>query len=286
MEDPKGGTDMRDTMIAGPAGALRVVDDGGGSATGDTTDRATPVLFAHSFAGSSVQWTPQLAHLGETRPTFAVDFRGHGRSEALSGSLFDIPSFAADLDAAADALQLERFVLVGHSLGGAAAIAYAAEHPERVAGLVLVATPGRLPDAQVSEIEKALDRDFDGTMSGIWRRLLTDATPATRRTVEGENDRLPKEIARQIIRATFEFDPVPLLEAYDGPRLTVSTVPQGPGPQELHEVVSGVDHETVARTSHWIQLDDPDAFDAILDRFLERVDREEARQGERVSVAS
>jgi pimeloyl-ACP methyl ester carboxylesterase len=280
-----GGTDMRETSLAGPAGALRVVEDGPSSAGGDAADQSTPILFAHSFAGSSVQWAPQLAHFGRTRRAVAVDFRGHGRSEALPGSLFDIPSFAADIGAAADALELERFVLVGHSLGGAAGIAYAAEHAERVAGLVLVATPGRLPDDQVAGVRKALDQDFDGTMSGIWRRLLANATTATRRTVEGENDRLPKDTARQIIRATFEFDPVPSLEAYDGPRLTISTPQEGPS-QELHELVPGVDHETVARTSHWIQLDDPDRFDAILERFLERIDRDEARQGERVSVAS
>jgi pimeloyl-ACP methyl ester carboxylesterase len=257
---------MTETMLVGPSGALRadVREPRGG-------DDLTPVLFAHSFAGSSVQWAPQLDHVGATRRAVALDFHGHGRSEALPGSSFEVANFAGDIAAAADGLDLERFAIVGHSLGGAAAIAYAADHPERVAGLVLVATPGRLPDEQVAGIFKALDTDFDGTMSGIWRRLLGNATPATRRTVEGENDRLPEATARQIIRATFDFDPVSPLKSYDGPRLTVSTPQEGPG-QELHELVPGVEHETVEGTSHWIQLDDPDRFDEILDRFLERVD--------------
>jgi pimeloyl-ACP methyl ester carboxylesterase len=262
---------MTDSMLAGPSGALRAdVREPRGA------DDLTPVLFAHSFSGSSVQWAPQLDHVGQTRRAVALDFHGHGRSEALPGSLFEVANFAADIATAADELGLDRFVIAGHSLGGAAAIAYAADHPERVAGLVLVATPGRLPDEQVAGVQKALKQDFDGTMSGIWRRLLADATPATRRTVEGENDRLPKQTASEIIRATFAFDPVPPLQAYDGPRLTVSTPQEGPV-KELHELVPGVEHETVEGTSHWIQLDEPDRFNEILDRFLERVDQAEAK---------
>ena len=44
---------------------------------------------------------------------------------------------------------------------------------------------------------------------------------------------------------------------------------------ELHDLVPGVRHETVEGTSHWIQLDDPDRFNAILDAFLDDVDRPE-----------
>jgi pimeloyl-ACP methyl ester carboxylesterase len=254
---------MTDTMLAGPAGQLRAAVTGAGA--------RTPVVFAHSFAGSSAQWGPQLDHTSLTRRAVALDFHGHGRSDARPSARFDIPSFAADIAAVADELDLAPFVLVGHSLGGAAAIAYAADHPNRVAGLVLVATPGRLPDEQVQGIAQALDKDYEGTMASIWKRLLTNATPATRRTVEGESDRIPEKVARQIIKATFEFDPVPALGAYDGPRLTVSTPQEGPA-TELHDLVSGVEHVTVEGTSHWIQLDAPDRFDKILDAFLARVD--------------
>lgn len=259
---------MNETVIEGLAGPIRVLEEGSGA--------AIPVMFAHAFAGSSAQWTPQLQHVAQTRRAVAIDLHGHGRSDASAGAPYDIASFADDIQAAADGLGLHRFVIVGHSLGGAAAIAYAADYPNRVAGLVLVATPGRLPDQQVAGVRGALDKDYEGTMSGIWKRLLANATPATRRTVEGESDRMPEKVAREIIAATFEFDPVPGLESYSGPRLTVATPQEGPV-QELHELVPGVDHVTVEGTSHWIQLDDPDRFNAILDSFLERVDRAETR---------
>lgn len=267
---------MNETMIDGLAGPIRAVEEGSGE--------GTPVLFAHAFSGSSAQWLPQVKHAAQTRRAVAIDLHGHGRSDASSGAPYDTASFADDIQAAADALKLDRFVIVGHSLGGAAAIAYAAEYPNRVAGLVLVATPGRLPDEQVRRVRSALDGDYEGTMAGIWKRLLAGATPATRRTVEGESERIPEKVARKIIGATFEFDPIPPLESYAGPRLTISTPQDGPV-QELHELVSGVDHETVEGTSHWIQLDEPDRFNEILDRFLERVDAAEA-PGSRTAVGA
>ena len=259
---------MHETMIEGLSGPIRAVESGSGD--------ATPVLFVHSFAGSSVQWAPQLEHVSQARRAVAIDLHGHGGSDASTGAPYDIASFADDIAAAADGLGLDRFVLVGHSLGGAAAIAYAADYPQRVAGLVLVATPGRLPDEQVRGVLGSLARNYEGTMAGIWKRLTANATPATRRTVEGESDLIPEKVARRIIDATFEFDPVPPLEAYNGPRLTVSTPQDGPV-EELHELVRGVDHETVPGTSHWIQLDDPERFNEILDGFLERVDRATTR---------
>jgi pimeloyl-ACP methyl ester carboxylesterase len=259
---------MRAFTIDGPSGSLRAVATDGG--------RGRPVLFAHAFAGSSAQWAPQLDHLDGSRTAVAIDFHGHGRSEANRSARYDIDAFAADLGAAIDGARLDAPVIVGHSLGGAAAIAYAAERPDRVGGLVLVATPGRLPDEQVAGVRGALDQDYAGTMAGIWRRLLDNATPATRRTVEGESDRISERVARDIIRATFEFDPVPPLESYHGPRLTISTPQEGPV-QELHELVEGVDHETVEGTSHWIQLDDPDRFNEILDDFLASVERSASR---------
>jgi pimeloyl-ACP methyl ester carboxylesterase len=71
-----------------------------------------------------------------------MDLRGHGRSQASKTGDYAIESLAANIGAVADALRLQRFVLVGHRMGGAAAAAYASMHPDRVAGLVLVGAPG------------------------------------------------------------------------------------------------------------------------------------------------
>jgi pimeloyl-ACP methyl ester carboxylesterase len=72
------------------------------------------------------------------RHCLALDQRGHGESEWSPEMDYATESHAGDVDAFIQAMGLDRFVLVGMSLGGANALAWAGEHSQRLAGLVLV----------------------------------------------------------------------------------------------------------------------------------------------------
>jgi pimeloyl-ACP methyl ester carboxylesterase len=251
--------------IDGPAGALFV--DGGGLRTAAA---APPVLFVHSFAGNSTHWKEQLQHLRKTRRTAAMDLRGHGRSQIPANGAYAIESLAADIGAVADALRLQRFVLVGHSMGGAAAAAYAGMHPDRVAGLVLVGAPGKSPPEVTQKVMAGLKSDYDKTMAGYWQSLLIGARAPTRKGREAEMRRVQHDNAMAMIEATFAFDPLPALARYPGPTLIVDTA-HGEGPGALHNQVPQVERSVIERTSHWPQLDDPKAFDRVLDGFLAKL---------------
>ena len=158
--------------ITGPTGRLHVDDGGSGE--------ALPVVFVHAFGGSLVHWADQLAHLRPGRRAIGFDLRGHGRSDATVGPDDTIEDLAGDIGAVVDGLRLGRVVLVGHSIGGAAAVAYAGKRPQRVAGMLLVGTPGRVPLQQADQILSQMTSDYETTMSGYWDRLLADATPGSR----------------------------------------------------------------------------------------------------------
>ncbi len=113
---PPGGGAERPSAVKGPSGPLAVDDGGSGG---------VPILFVHSFAGSGAHWQPQLAHLRATQRAVAMDLRGHGLSAPPLDKNYSVTAFASDIAAVAHALGLRRFVLVGHSMGGAAAVAYA-----------------------------------------------------------------------------------------------------------------------------------------------------------------
>ena len=72
----------------------------------------------------------------------ALEWRGHGRSPTPDDGDRSFPSVAADVEEAAKRLGIGRFVLVGHSGGGLVAVQYAADHPDRVAGLLLADPAG------------------------------------------------------------------------------------------------------------------------------------------------
>lgn len=246
--------------ITGPAGRLHVDDGGSGG---------LPVVFVHSFGGSSTHWTEQLEHVRGDRRAVAFDLRGHGRSAAPDGDEYAIADLANDVAAVVDACGLDRFVLVGHSIGGVAAIAYAGEHPDRVAGLLLVGTPGRVPIEQADQIMSAMTSNYDETMSGYWDRLLAGATPRVRDQITSEMGGLPQDVAMSLIGATFADDPLPALQGYPGPKLSVTP---GDSPFDLHKQVADLPHELISGTSHWVHMDKPVEFDRIMDAFLARVD--------------
>ena len=99
-------------------------------------------VFIHGFGGKATQWIYQLRKFSRDNRVIALDLRGHGRSDKPRSS-YDMSEIQMDLDAALDVLDVsETFVLAGHSFGGAVVSEYAHRHPERLEGLILMATAG------------------------------------------------------------------------------------------------------------------------------------------------
>ena len=244
--------------IEGPAGTLHV-DDGG---TG-----GLPVVFLHSFAGDTSHWSAQLAHLRKTQHAIAIDLRGHGKSEAPADGDYAVEAVAGDVDAVANSLGLTRFFLVGHSMGGSTAIAYAAAHPDRVAGLVLASAAGKVPVDQAEKIIAAMTSDFDKVYGDYWNKLLVGAKPDVLKKLNEGKSAMKPEAALAIIKAIFMFDPVAALNKYPGPKLAIIT-PQNNTPADLHMLVKNLPHKEITNTSHWLHMDKLDEFNVILDEFL------------------
>lgn len=101
-----------------------------------------PVVLSHGWPSNADAWDAQMVAL--VRNGFRViahDRRGHGRSDQPSGGN-DIDTYADDLAALMNALDLEGATLVGHSIGGAEVVRYISRHgTARVARAVLIAAP-------------------------------------------------------------------------------------------------------------------------------------------------
>jgi pimeloyl-ACP methyl ester carboxylesterase len=100
-----------------------------------------PVVLVHGASGNLGDLRLALGdRLAQTRRVVLVDRPGHGWSDRPGGAQDASPARQAALIAQAlDRLGIERFVLLGHSLGGAVATAFALAYPDRLAGLVLLA---------------------------------------------------------------------------------------------------------------------------------------------------
>ncbi|MGI8806863.1 MAG: alpha/beta fold hydrolase [Acidimicrobiales bacterium] len=115
-----------------------------------------PVLLVHGFTADSREVAGALDPLaGRGWHAVAPDMRGHGRSDRPSApDAYSLELMAADVVALADALGWDRFVLVGHSMGGAVAQLVALDQPDRLAGLVLASTfHGPVPGITMELVE-------------------------------------------------------------------------------------------------------------------------------------
>jgi len=106
---------------------MRYVDMG----TGD------PLVLVHGVGGAWQTWLLNLQGLAARHRVIAIDVPGFGQSDPLPAAP-DMSAYVASIAGLLDQLGLHRVTILGHSLGGVAAMRFALEHPERTASLVLV----------------------------------------------------------------------------------------------------------------------------------------------------
>jgi pimeloyl-ACP methyl ester carboxylesterase len=104
--------------------------------------RGIPVVLIHGANGSLHVWEGWARALGDQARLISVDLPGHGLTGAWPRGKYTIEAYADFIEALAENLKLDRFVLVGHSLGGGVAWYFAATRPHRVSQLILVDAAG------------------------------------------------------------------------------------------------------------------------------------------------
>lgn len=176
---------------AGAAQESLTIDAHGVLLAGEQAGEGTPIVLLHGLTATRryvVMGSRALQRSGHR--VIAYDARGHGSSApAPDPSAYGYEQLADDLEAALDALQIERAVLAGASMGAHTALHLALTRPQRVAALALI-TPSFDPSLPRDEQEllrwDALARGLrEGGVEGFVRAYELDAVPeAWRETVE------------------------------------------------------------------------------------------------------
>lgn len=98
---------------------------------------APPVVCVHGYTSSAQAFNAPARHFHDRFHIVAPDVRGHGESAWSPGGAYQYRDQVGDLAGFVDQLSLTRFTLIGTSMGGIIAMAYAEAHAERLAGLVI-----------------------------------------------------------------------------------------------------------------------------------------------------
>ena len=113
-------------------------------------DGAPAIVLIHGFSHSLETWEPVADALEADYRVIRFDLPGHALSDVRSDSAYSVPETVNQVAALLDEVAPERFVIGGSSLGGLVSCRYAAAHPDRVDGLVLI-SPGGYPNLGVGD---------------------------------------------------------------------------------------------------------------------------------------
>ena len=108
--------------------------------------RGPAIILLHGFCGSSKYWSSLTPLLSEQYRVIVPDLRGHGKSDAPVGA-YTIEQMADDILDLANTLELSKFVLLGHSLGGYITLSFAQRYADRLHGFGLIHSTG-YPDTE------------------------------------------------------------------------------------------------------------------------------------------
>jgi pimeloyl-ACP methyl ester carboxylesterase len=138
---------------------LHVEDSGPGSAAG-----APALVFLHYWGGSSRTWRHVTAALAPDLRTIAVDQRGWGQSDRPATG-YALDHLADDAQRLIEKLDLGRYILIGHSMGGKVAQLLASRRPTGLVGLVLVAPSPPTPMQLTLDVRRGMVNAYDDRAS-------------------------------------------------------------------------------------------------------------------------
>ena len=119
---------------------------------------STFVFLLHGFTGSASDWEEVIPLLPKKFSYAAVDLIGHGKSEAPENiELYSANSLVQQLDEVFNQLTKKKFILLGYSMGGRAALTYAVHHPGKLSGLILESASAGIADEKLHEERRQSD---------------------------------------------------------------------------------------------------------------------------------
>jgi len=142
-----------------------------------------PIVLIHGFGGDLNNWLFTQGALAEKHRVYAIDLPGHGGSTKDVGD-GGIGTMARTLLGFLDAVGAERAHLVGHSMGGAIALAAAQSNPDRVASLTLIASGGLGDEIDASYLDGFIAASKRKDLKPHLEKLFANAELVTRDLVE------------------------------------------------------------------------------------------------------
>ena len=232
------------------------------------------VILVHGYTCDESTWSEQVPALAKEYRVVTLDLPGHGRSDSPKDGKFSMDFFARAIEAVRAEVKADRFVLVGHSMGTPVVLRYAHLYPQHTAALVFVdglmplpTQAGTLTNAGAAmggpdgrSVRERMIRSFfvAGTSPAVQTKVLEMMLRAPEATAVGAMN-----ATREPAGQTTDIPMVPIFGIYAGPSRIASA-------QAVHASFPSAEYTEIPGTGHFLMLEKPEEFNALLLSFLSK----------------
>lgn len=245
--------------------------------------KGQPLIILHGLFGQSDNWVTIGRRLSERFSVYIPDLRNHGRSP--HDAIHSYPAMVDDLAGFLETCRIEKPVLVGHSMGGKTAMAFAFRYPEKVAALAVIdISPRQYPESPevkkvISEMQQIVPEQFR-TLREIEKYLQQRVADPQVRMIALKNlcyETPGKPAWRLNLEAISHnlgqiFESVETDRTYNGPALFVRGGKSGYVVDEdiplIKRYFPSALIKTIPGATHWIHADAPEELVNVLNGFL------------------
>jgi pimeloyl-ACP methyl ester carboxylesterase len=263
------------TIYAGGYRMERLVRDGVALAYEEQGAGDPPLVLVHGWCCDHTYFAPQAAYFAGRHRVVAIDLRGHGASDKPEQD-YTLDVFADDLAWLCERLGVTRPVVIGHSLGGAVALAVAVRFPSLPVAIGALDSPlARAPEA-VAAVERLVARLWGPDYRPVARQFcdenlfVSTDDPARRARILDGMSAAPQHVMASAMEGLARYDSAAALSALTVPMLFIAANEAKPRADvaRLRALCSTLILGQTVGSGHFLQLEVPDQVNAMLDRFL------------------
>jgi pimeloyl-ACP methyl ester carboxylesterase len=235
------------------------------------------LVFVHGWSCDRSYWDAQVPYFSERYRVVTIDLAGHGES-GLERAVWSMRAFGQDVAAVVEELGLEQVVLVGHSMGGPVVVEVARLLGDRVKLIVGVDTfndvEARYSEEEIEDVLETFRTDFVAT-TREWVRsqaFLPTSDSALVEQVAEDMSSAPAVVALGAAEGMFRWGNDESAAALRDVRVPIRLINSDYHPTNVdvgREYVSSFDVVLMSGVGHFVMMEDPETFNALLGEIVE-----------------
>ncbi|PLX89353.1 MAG: alpha/beta hydrolase [Desulfuromonas sp.] len=242
----------------------------------------TTLVFIHGWSCDGRYWQKQIPAFANDYRVVTVDLAGHGHSSSGRAE-FSMLSFANDVKAIMDNEDIDRAILIGHSMGGGVIAEAARLMPEKVVGIVGIDTlqnvAKRTPQRVIDDIVTSFQTDFKSAVQDFVVSMFPKGSdPQLINWVKEDMSSAPKDVALSAFRnylgqyvsgeAAFVFKDIAV------PVVSINARLWPTAPEENKRYIKNYQLIYIDETGHFPMLERPEKFNVLLEKALTVIESE------------